>query len=167
VLDAVLVWRQGQKLDLIGFDACLMSMIEVAYQVQHACRWMVASQEDEPGSGWPYGPILAALAADPAAPAETLARIIVDAYADYHAEDPTCTAITQSAVRLPQLPRLVTHVDRLADRLAERLSDRAFYSRTLLPTLREVQKFRDERRTSASYWPPARMTTRSGRRRAR
>jgi hypothetical protein len=144
VLDGVLAWRQGQKLDLIGFDACLMSMIEVAYQVQHACLWMVASQEDEPGSGWPYGPILAALAADPAAPAETLARIVVNAYADYHSEDPTCTSLTQSAVRLPQLPRLVTQVDRLADLLTERFGDREFYSRTLLPALREVQKFRDE-----------------------
>ena len=144
VLDSVLSQRQGRKLDLIGFDACLMSMIEVAYQVQHACLWMVGSQEEEPGGGWPYSRILAALANDPAASAETLAQIIVDTYAGYYAEDATCTAVTQSALRLERAPALAETVARLADGLAERLPDRGFYGRVLLPTMRQVQKFRDQ-----------------------
>jgi Clostripain family len=144
VLDRVHLDRRGRKLDLIGFDACLMNMIEVADQVQHACEWMVGSQEDEPGGGWPYGRILTALAADPDASPEALARIIVESYADYWTGAPPELAATQSALRLDRLPALVKTVGRLADRLAERLADSAFYSRALLPAMRDVQKFRDE-----------------------
>ncbi|MBC7237708.1 MAG: peptidase C11, partial [Chloroflexi bacterium] len=42
-----------EKLDVIGFDACLMSMIEVAYQLREVTHYMVGSQETEPGAGWP------------------------------------------------------------------------------------------------------------------
>ncbi|MBQ7372773.1 MAG: hypothetical protein IJW67_13010, partial [Blautia sp.] len=41
-------------LDWIGFDACLMSGIEVAEILADYADYMVASQEVEPGSGWDY-----------------------------------------------------------------------------------------------------------------
>ena len=44
----------GNKLELIGFDACLMSSIEVASIVSDYADYMVASQEFEPGNGWDY-----------------------------------------------------------------------------------------------------------------
>jgi hypothetical protein len=144
VLDRVHGDSGGWKLDLIGFDACLMNMIEVAAQVEHACRWMVGSQEDEPGGGWPYGRILAGLAADPAASPGALAEMIVRTYADYYVDGPPDLAATQSALRLERLPALVEAVGRLADGLVERLPDAAFYGRALLPAMRDVQKFRDE-----------------------
>ena len=40
------------KLDLIGFDACLMAMVEVAYDLSGYASIMVASQNNEPGRGW-------------------------------------------------------------------------------------------------------------------
>jgi hypothetical protein len=144
VLDSVLLERQGRKLDLIGFDACLMNMIEVADQVQHACAYMVGSQDIEPGDGWPYDCILAALAREPDAHPETLARIIVDAYGDYYTENPPGIQITQSALRLQQVPALVEIVGRLADGLIENLPDPPFYSQALLPAMRHAHKFWDQ-----------------------
>ncbi len=82
VLAQVVAARGGRKLDLIGFDACLMSMVEVAYQVHDCCDVLVGSQEIEPADGWPYGRILSALAADPEMAPEQLGRAIVRAYAD-------------------------------------------------------------------------------------
>lgn len=42
------------KLDFIGFDACLMATIEVADALSPYANYMFASQEPEPGWGWDY-----------------------------------------------------------------------------------------------------------------
>ena len=39
----------GQKIDLVGMDACLMAMVEVAYEIKDYVNILVASQETEPG----------------------------------------------------------------------------------------------------------------------
>ncbi len=44
--------------DLIGFDACLMSMIEIATTISPYATYLVASQEVELGWGWNYEFIL-------------------------------------------------------------------------------------------------------------
>lgn len=48
----------GRKLDVIGFDACLMANTEVAWQLKDQARYMVASEQTEGADGWPYTPIL-------------------------------------------------------------------------------------------------------------
>ena len=60
----------GEVLDIVGFDACLMQMVEVAYQVMgSASRPLVditvGSEETEPGDGWDYAATLTALTASP------------------------------------------------------------------------------------------------------
>lgn len=44
----------SDKLDMIGFDACLMSTIEVADSMAPYADYMVASEVTEPGTGWDY-----------------------------------------------------------------------------------------------------------------
>lgn len=46
--------KTGQKLDILGFDACLMGESEVAYQLRDSADYMVASEESEGAGGWPY-----------------------------------------------------------------------------------------------------------------
>jgi len=67
-------------LDLLGFDACLMGMAEVAYQFRSEADVLVASEEIEPGDGWEYQNIFDKILADPGMNAETLAGHILDAY---------------------------------------------------------------------------------------
>ena len=43
-----------EKLNFVGFDACLMSSIEVADTLSPYANYMIASQETEPGDGWNY-----------------------------------------------------------------------------------------------------------------
>jgi hypothetical protein len=51
-------WPAGSAstyvLDIIGFDACLMSMYEVAAALAPYGRYLVASELLEPGDGWDY-----------------------------------------------------------------------------------------------------------------
>lgn len=73
---------RGEKpiLDLLGFDACLMNVLEIAYQLRHEARCIVGSQEQMPGSGWRYDDILTLLEEDPTLDGPSLARWIVDIF---------------------------------------------------------------------------------------
>lgn len=104
--------HRGSEIDLIGFDACLMGMVEVAYEIREAGRTMVASEELEPLDGWPYDTILAALKADPSAGHEALGAAIVEGYAD---GPPHAGEWTLSAARLDRMVELVTAIDDFAD----------------------------------------------------
>lgn len=44
----------GETLDILGMDACLMSTMEVAYQLKSTADYFVASAFSEPGDGWNY-----------------------------------------------------------------------------------------------------------------
>lgn len=44
----------GNKFEWIGFDACLMGMIEVADMLSDYSNYLIASEEVEAGTGWEY-----------------------------------------------------------------------------------------------------------------
>lgn len=48
----------GKKIDVLGFDCCLMANTEVAYELKDAANFIVASEESEGGNGWPYHNVL-------------------------------------------------------------------------------------------------------------
>ncbi|MBN2495033.1 MAG: hypothetical protein JXR96_10615 [Deltaproteobacteria bacterium] len=70
----------GDKMDIVGFDACLMGMWEVAEASAPFSHYLVASSETEPAAGWPYHRFLPDLVADHMMSAETLGIGIIDAY---------------------------------------------------------------------------------------
>lgn len=59
------ITAKNGKLDLIGFDACLMANFEAAKAVAPFAKTMVASEELEPGYGWNYTPLMALLVQNP------------------------------------------------------------------------------------------------------
>lgn len=107
----------GQKFDLLGMDACLMSNIEVAYQLRNDVRFIVASEESEPADGWPYDRVLKNLTANPDMSASDLARSIVSDYVSWYTESASSDAITQSAFDLAHLDTLTGPLDVLAGQL--------------------------------------------------
>jgi hypothetical protein len=70
------------RLDLVGFDACLMSNLEVAKTLAPVARFLVASEEIEPSDGWDYRSLLTRLEASPSVDGAGLGRLIVDTYRD-------------------------------------------------------------------------------------
>ena len=56
--------KTGQKLNIIGFDACLMASTEVAHELAPVGDYMVASQNTEGGDGWPYAKIFTSKTAE-------------------------------------------------------------------------------------------------------
>jgi len=70
----------GRPIDLIGFDACLMGMAEVAYQIRNYGEVMIGSEELEPAYGWPYHLVLETLTAEPSISARNIGKCIVNSY---------------------------------------------------------------------------------------
>jgi hypothetical protein len=108
----------GKQLDVIGFDACLMSMVEVAYQFRGSTPLIVASQEVLPAQpGWPYDAILRKLLAYPSVSGEQLAADIVTAFRDaYRDRD---AQVTLAAVGLDGVGRLLDPLSDLSCRLMD------------------------------------------------
>jgi len=52
----------GQPLDILGFDSCVMGMLEVGYQFSNMTKTMIASEGSVPSAGWTYAKLLGCLA---------------------------------------------------------------------------------------------------------
>lgn len=104
------------KLDLIGFDACMMANFETAKALAPFGKTMVASEELEPGDGWNYTPLLGALTRNPGMDGVTLGKTIIDTFRDYYLPkegdaDPT---VTLSVIDLEKIPAIETAVNNLS-----------------------------------------------------
>lgn len=100
------------KLDLLGYDACLMAMLETAYGVAPSVNVMVGSQELEPGSGWRYSTWLDKLVAKPGMGAEDLSKAVVESYRQQYLDE---YLTTLSAVRLSAIAELAKSLSDFSD----------------------------------------------------
>jgi hypothetical protein len=103
----------------LGFDACLMQMLEVAYEVQTVAWYMTGSQESEPACGWSYDEMLGGITAtiSPLGMAQKWGWILWTVAEIY----------TISSLDLSQVGTLASDVSALADRLSTLLSDAGEY----------------------------------------
>lgn len=69
-----------QPFELIGFDACLMAALEVGDTFSDVAKYMVASEELEPGIGWDYSTWVKKLAEHPEMNGAQLGRAICDSF---------------------------------------------------------------------------------------
>ena len=70
----------GQKLEFIGFDACLMANVETAYALKDSANYFIASEETEPGTGWDYIKLINGLSRNTSQTGDTTGRTIVDSF---------------------------------------------------------------------------------------
>jgi len=94
-----------KKLDIIGFDACLMSMLEVVYQLREHTELVVGSEELEPGKGWDYAAIVSYLVDNPNATNEEVSSAIIESFIDSYANEAELK-VTLSAMRTDKLKAL-------------------------------------------------------------
>lgn len=119
----------GKKIDIVGMDACLMAMVEVAYQMKDDAQFFVGAQHTEPGDGWAYDKFLKPLVEAPALfGAKELSQSIVLGYKDYYSWDRECT---QSAIDLSKIGAVKEGVD------------------SVLRKLNDLKRFRNTSRTQS------------------
>ncbi len=78
--------RDGKGVDILAFDACSMSTIEVAYEFRDAVSYLVASQTVVPYDGLPYMMTVSDMVAYPEMSPEELAADIVEDYVEYYSD---------------------------------------------------------------------------------
>lgn len=100
----------GKGIDVIGFDACLMGMIEVAYELAGVADYMIASPQTEPGGGWNYTYWLSDFLTTDLSPME-LMRVVVEAYAQEYSGE---AATTLAGYDLSQIGPVMTALDNFA-----------------------------------------------------
>ncbi|MBZ5734734.1 hypothetical protein K8Z61_09520 [Nocardioides sp. TRM66260-LWL] len=105
-----------ERLDLLGFDACLMAGYEVAAAMAPFADRMVASQELEPGHGWDYSAF--EVAADGATPDE-LGRAIIDGFREQATAQETVSGVTLALLDLTRLQPLTEAVSAFGDTLSD------------------------------------------------
>jgi hypothetical protein len=120
---------KNRKLDILGCDACLMNMLEIAYEMKDTADFMVGSEETEPGEGWPYDTILKALVKKSGMSSRELAKSIASAYGRFYKN--TGNVVTQSALDLGQIQKTAAAVSELADALIAGLTNPADLKNTL------------------------------------
>jgi len=109
------------KLDFLGFDACLMSTYEVASTMQTVAERMVASQELEPGHGWDYHSL--SVLADGSGTVDDLGNAIVDGFAKQADSEGTSAEITLAYTDLTKMPAVDKAVADFAGALGSHAGD--------------------------------------------
>lgn len=95
------LYNAGVTFDFIGFDACLMSTMEVACVLYDFADYMIASEDYESGYGWEYKYWLTELAENPAISTPELAKIICDDFVtESSGEDAILAAVDLSYMKL-------------------------------------------------------------------
>jgi len=138
--------KTGRRLSILGMDACLMGMVEVAYQVHEYADYIVGSQEVELAYGWPYKRILGALVKTPTMSALDLSKLIVKQFGAYY----TLLARggggknTQSAIDLRAIPKTFDKMQSLAEFVAEVYPTDLKTEIAMTRAKQDVQSFKDK-----------------------
>jgi hypothetical protein len=105
------------RLDLLGFDACLMATYEVASALAPYADRMLASQELEPGHGWDY---TAFDIANEGADVDELGSALIDGFERQALDEETSAEITLSLVDLTQMGEVDAALAAFTGELVER-----------------------------------------------
>lgn len=121
--------EENPPFELVGFDTCLMATIDVAYTFSDIGRYLVASQELEPSTGWYYSGWLQALADNPAMSGAELGRAICDNYVEGCEQYGVADDITLSVVDLSKMERIMAAYNNLGkEALSLAADDPVFFS---------------------------------------
>lgn len=119
-LNAIQIWDLQEALastpvDILAWDASLMQMLEVAYEVRNVCDFVVGSEESPPAEGYPYDAVFSRFRDDADASTRDLTKAFVDAMLGHPSY--ASRKITQSVLDTSRLTALERAVDALATQL--------------------------------------------------
>lgn len=89
----------GTRIDVVGFDACLMGMAEVAYELKDTTDIVIGSEMLTPGYGWPYAQLMTYLSVNPSIDPKALSIELVNEYiASYPKVKVQLSAIDEASI---------------------------------------------------------------------
>ncbi|HOO32636.1 MAG TPA: clostripain-related cysteine peptidase [Thermotogota bacterium] len=113
------------EFELIGFDACLMGTLETAYLLKDNARYLIASEELEPGCGWWYTGFLEAL--NTGDDIIRVGKMLIDDFAEMSERDDEGDEVTLSMIDLQKTAAVYNAFDKMTvPMLSDLTSDSAF-----------------------------------------
>lgn len=114
----------GQPVDVLGFDACLMQMAEVAWEVSPHALFQVGSPDLEPDRGWPYDLIARDLTKNPGMSAKALSDNITTVYnKSYSSGTQGNTAVVLSSIDLSKSADFGDKLNKFCNAARRNISD--------------------------------------------
>lgn len=107
----------GVTFEVVGFDTCLMGSLETAATVAPYARYMVASEEVEPGGGWDYMAWLRYIADYPEKSGLEVGKVICDSYYKKCKLSDDEAMATLSVIDLAAIPHLLSCFDAMAEEM--------------------------------------------------
>lgn len=109
----------GTHFAVVDFDACLMGMYEVAFELSGLASYLTFSEETEPGDGDPYDTMLSDLKDDPDMTVREFADTIVERYYESYLGGRRAGGITKSSLNMDRIDELNTAVQNLAQEMVD------------------------------------------------
>lgn len=122
--------NRTEKLSWIGYDACLMSVADIADFNSDYFDYMISSQEAEPGEGWDYDSWLGAIAKNPSIGTKELGKAVIDSYVakcgeiykDYYGSSSTYNDATLALLDLSKADEFATAYEALGAALSRKVT---------------------------------------------
>ncbi|MBN1412827.1 MAG: hypothetical protein JW969_18445 [Spirochaetales bacterium] len=102
------------KFEFMGFDACLMGTYEVVEKLGPYTRYLLASEEMEPGHGWDYSS-LKILREKKDTTGVDLGKSLIDGFTEQAKKYKTYEEITLSLIDTSQFPKLMSAIKTLTE----------------------------------------------------
>ena len=120
---------QAGTFDLIGFDACFMASVEVAKIIAPNARYMIASEELEPGHGWLWSAVIQSYAREDSI-VEAGKQMVDNFVQDVH--DSEDDGKTLSLLDLSRYDRLEAALNPVVSAYGQRMFSNREYSDSLI-----------------------------------
>lgn len=112
----------GVVIDIVGFDACLMAMPEVAYELRDYADYLIFSEETIYGTSFPYEMIATDLNAEPGMGPLECVEMMASDYADFYVSNAGYPDWTISTFDMAYMDDLYDAVDYLGSELLASLN---------------------------------------------
>lgn len=121
-----------RKLDILGMDMCMMSMLEVGYEVSPDVHYMIGSQDCELEYGWDYEAVFKQFG-DP----HDVAKTVIEAYRNFYTTHAKRGTFTQAATDLTNIKDLKENVDQVSAYLTAYIDT---YGDAFVQALKDMRK---------------------------
>ena len=108
----------GRKLDIVGFDCCLMNCLDVCADLTGVADYAVLSQEMVSGTGLDYDAWMKPLAENPSLPSEQIAVSMAETYVAENSRGRDAGTATMSVISTAMMPAVTAAAEAFCASLA-------------------------------------------------
>ena len=113
----------GTRLDIIGFDCCLMNCVDLCGDLYGIADHAVVSQELVSGTGLNYDEWMAPVVRNPAIPTQEIAVSMADTYVAENATGRNASTATMSVVSMDRMPAVLDAAESFSASLTSVMQD--------------------------------------------